>query len=122
VKRFTLILATMLVLVMLGVAAAQTPAPAPTATPPAAADGVVYVAVLNSPATYDPATPLAVGGSLGTIPHSHKCQLTLKTLANTLNHIRHQSPQSSGHCIGLLCFILRTAQQTIAFAHHTHVA
>jgi outer membrane protein assembly factor BamB len=37
-------------------------------TPPAAADGVVYVAVLNSPSTFDPTTPLAVGGSLGTMP------------------------------------------------------
>jgi outer membrane protein assembly factor BamB len=37
-------------------------------TPPAAADGVVYVAVLNSPSTYDPSTPLAIGRSLGAMP------------------------------------------------------
>jgi len=36
-------------------------------TPPAGADGVVYVATLNAPAVYDPTVPFGLGGSLGTM-------------------------------------------------------
>src|SRR5262249_5917990 len=37
-------------------------------TPPAAADGVVYVAVLNAPSTYEPTVPEVIGGDVGTMP------------------------------------------------------
>lgn len=35
--------------------------------PPAAADGVVYVATLNAPAVYQPEVPFGLGGSFGTM-------------------------------------------------------
>jgi glucose dehydrogenase len=36
-------------------------------TPPAAADGVVYVATLNAPSTYEPTVPEIIGGDVGTM-------------------------------------------------------
>ncbi|MBY0277527.1 PQQ-binding-like beta-propeller repeat protein [Candidatus Binatia bacterium] len=36
-------------------------------TPPAAADGVVYVAVVNSPAIYEPELSIGLGGAFGTM-------------------------------------------------------
>lgn len=35
-------------------------------TPPAAADGVVFVATLNAPSTYEPSVPEVIGGDVGT--------------------------------------------------------
>ena len=36
-------------------------------TPPASADGIVYVAVVNAPTTFDPTLPYGLGGSFGTM-------------------------------------------------------
>jgi len=36
-------------------------------TPPAAADGVVYVATLNAPSLYEPGVPEVIGGNVGTM-------------------------------------------------------